>query len=158
PQMFPAYIKKYGKAPPVTYMSSDEDALTKLRGGFVADTGHPNVSSVPRWHDAGVLRPIDVSRLSHWPDVFDEVKKLKDASSGGQYWIVPMSFGNTSIIYRKDLVDPKYQDHPTWGILWDERYKGKIAPSDTMEDVVGSAALVAGFRNPWSMTDAEIAK
>jgi spermidine/putrescine transport system substrate-binding protein len=157
PEMMPEYVAKHGAVPPVTYMVDDEDAFQKLRAGFQADTVHPNTFSVPRYRDGGVARPIDTSRLSRWPELFDAVKQVPGVMADGQAWIVPCSWGNSSIIYRTDLVDPKYQEEPSWTLLWDERYKGRLAASSPMEDVVISAGLVAGAKDPFAMTDEELA-
>jgi len=158
PEMIPAYVEKWGDVPPVSYMTDDEDAFQKLRTGFAADTAHPNTFSVSRYRDGGVIRPIDESRLTYWGDIFDEIKQVPGVYIDGELWIVPVSWGNSSVVYRPDLVDPMYQEDPTWGILWDERYKGRVAASATIEEVVISAALYAGVENPFAMTDDDIAK
>jgi spermidine/putrescine transport system substrate-binding protein len=157
PEMIPAYVEKWGDVPPVSYMTDDEDAFQKLRTGFAADTAHPNTFSVSRYRDGEVIRPIDDSKLIHWADIFEEIKQVPGVYIDGELWIVPVSWGNSSVVYRPDLVDPAYQEDPTWGILWDERYKGRVAASATIEEVVISAALYAGVEHPFAMTDDDIA-
>jgi hypothetical protein len=70
-----------------------------LRGGSVVDVSHPCNNSIPRWREAGLLQPIDTSRLSNWPDVFDSLKTFEGAQDGDKQYFVPVDWGNTSIIY-----------------------------------------------------------
>ena len=50
---------------------------------------------------------------------------------------------------------PKEQ---SWNLLWDERYKGKIANAVEMDGSVIPAAMVLGFDDPYAMTDAQLAE
>ena len=51
------------------------------------------------------LPSIDVSRLSHWPDVWESFKAIPETSFDGQTFFMPWDTGNVSIVYRADLVD-----------------------------------------------------
>ena len=64
--------------------------------------------------------------------------------------------GHTSVLYRADLVDPKYQEDETWGLLWDERYAGRMSMADSLIDGVMVAAIYGGAKDPFNMTDAEV--
>lgn len=156
--LVPAYVEKYGGLPDASFMSDDEDALQKLRGGFNTDTAHPNTSSVGRWRDAGLIKPIDTSRLSNWPNLFDVVKNLEGVSEGGNTYICPTGWGNASIIYRTDLVDPEDVEDPSWALLSNPKYRGRVAASTILEDLVLPAALQVGVDDIFAMTDEEIAE
>ncbi len=155
PGFFPDYVRKHGANPDMLILTGEEKDLQKLQGGSLVDVAHPCNSSVGRWYEAGVLQPIDTSRLSHWPDLFDALKTLRDAQQNGQQYFVPIDWGNTSIIYRADLV---HLEEQSWTLLWDERYKGKLSVSRSAEETCAIAAIVAGAHDPFNMTDAEIAK
>ena len=45
----------------------------------------------------------------------------------GQTYFVPFDWGNSSIIYRTDMVDISEE---SWGLLYDERYAGKVESED----------------------------
>jgi spermidine/putrescine-binding protein len=156
PPLHPQYVEKYAESPSATFMTDDEDAFQKLRAGFEVDTAHPNTTSVGRFRDAGLIKPIDVSRLKNWPDVFEEIKNVKGVKFDGKFFIVPVSFGNTSVIYRTDLVDPKWRNNQSWKILWDPKYKGRLACSNVTDDIILPAALIAGVNDPFAMTDQEL--
>ena len=114
PGFFPDYVKKHGANPNMPIFPDEEEALQKLRAGFVADVVHPCNSSVGRWNDAGVVQPLDTSRLSHWSDLFESLTTIANAQLEGKQYFVPIDWGNTSIIYRPDLVDitEEFVDHP----------------------------------------------
>jgi spermidine/putrescine transport system substrate-binding protein len=157
PEAHPNYGKKYGAEPDMPLFSDEEEAFQKLRAGFQVDVAHPCSGRINRWRSANLLQPIDTSKLSNWPDVFDGLKVVNDANEDGKQWFVPWDWGNTSVIYRADLVDVKPGEE-SWSILWDERYKGKIAMGNDITDTAIIAGLMIGAADPYNMTDEEIEK
>ena len=155
PGFFPGYVKKHGANPNMPIFADEEEAFQKMRAGATYDVVHPCNNSLPRWLDAGVIQSIDTSRLSNWPDVFATLKTFEGAQRDGKQYFVPVDWGNTSIIYRTDLVDIKEE---SWTLMWDERYAGKLAMAAAAEETVPIAAAVAGAADPFNLTDEEIAK
>ncbi len=155
PGFFPGYVTKHGANPDMPVFADEEEALQKMRAGATYDVVHPCNSTIARWIDADVIQPIDMSRLSNWPDVFDSLKKFDGAQRDGKDYFVPVDWGNTSIIYRPDLVDISEE---SWTLMWDERYAGKLSVAAAAEETVPIAAIVAGAADPFDLTDEEIAK
>ncbi|MEX1109514.1 MAG: hypothetical protein WEC00_11410, partial [Dongiaceae bacterium] len=124
PEFFPGYIEKHGESPALPVFADEEEAFQKLRAGFETDVAHPCSGRIVRWRDAGVIQAIDTSRLSNWGDVFPDLKTINGAADDGQQWFVPIDWGNTSVIYRADLVEIQEE---SWEILWDERYEGRLS-------------------------------
>jgi spermidine/putrescine transport system substrate-binding protein len=157
PALHASFVEKYGGSPDISFFSDEEDALQKLRAGFTPDIAHPCTYAVGRWRDAGVLEPIDVSRLDGWPELFDRLKTIPGTQSEGKQWFVPIEWGRNSILYRTDLVDidPSAE---SWSILFDERYKGRLAMFDGVDQAVFAAAMVAGIDDPFNMSDAQLAR
>lgn len=153
PEMYRAYTKKYGAGPQTAVFGDDEEGLQKVRGGFVTDVSHPCYSGIERWRDSGVTQPIDVSRLKNWPDLLPVMQSIKGLAVEDKRWLVPIDWGNTSVIYRSDLVDI---DEESWGLMWDERYKGRLAASSATEDAAVPGALYMGAEDPYNLTDAEL--
>lgn len=156
PDFHQDYIKKYGGSPAISIFGDEEEALQKIRGGYRPDLAHPCSYMVSRWHDAGVVKPLDVSRIEHWDDIWDVLKKVPQTYSGEERWWVPWDWGNSSVIYRTDEVKDFGED--SWRILFDERYAGRLATYDVIDGAVIVAAIVAGAKDPFNMTDDEIAK
>lgn len=150
------YVEKYGGPPSYALFGEEEEALQKMRAGYIPDLAHPCTYSVGRWRDSGLMKPIDITRLEHYSDIWDDLKALKMAHADGAAWFVPFDWGNSSVLYRTDLVDPKYQEEGSWEILFDERYERRLGVYDSVDGAVIVAALVAGVNDPFAMTDEEI--
>jgi spermidine/putrescine transport system substrate-binding protein len=155
--LFPAYVEKHGAPPETPVFGDNEEALQKLRGGFIADVTHPCSTMTRRWREAGMLAPIDTAKLSNWGDLFEPLKTLPTTVADSQQWFIPFDWGQTSITYRTDLVDLQGQDE-SWGLLWDERYKGKLGTMAAAEDAWWCAAIYAGVDVLKEVTQADIDK
>ena len=154
PEFHKAFIAKYGSSPEFTLLTSNSEARAKVRSGFHPDLAVPSWSHAPFWKSDGLVEKIDISRLSHWPELFDRMKTLEPE---GEKYFVPWAWGSTAVVYRTDLV-PEYTDpdNQTWGILWDQKLKGKIAIRDAYIGAMIPAALYLGVKDPYDMTDEEL--
>ena len=159
PLFFEPYAAEYGEDPVVSFFGGTDEALAKLRSGFRTDIAHPCSDGVRLWYDAGVIRPIDTSRLTHWEDyfpIFRELDETKTPDTGEQLFI-PFDWGNSSVLYRTDLVE---FDEDSWSVLYDERYEGRLATYDQPVANVQIAALVLGYSEEdiWHLSDDELAE
>lgn len=156
PEFFPGYVEKHGAAPSTALFADEEEALQKLRAGFQADVVHPCSGRVRRWREAGAIQSFDTSRLTHWPQVIESLKDVNGAHADGQQWFAPVDWGNTSILYRTDLVE--WEGEESWEILWDERYAGRLSMGEDITDTGIITGLLVGAENPYQMTDEELEK
>jgi len=157
PELHAAYVAKYGSSPNISIFADEEEAFAKMRAGFKVDLTQPCTYKLPIWYDAGIILPIDTSRLSNWPDIIPTLKNIPGTVIDGKQYFVPTDWGQTSVLYRPDLA-PEYVNNETWGILWDPKYKGRLSMADSLIDGVMVAAIHIGAKNPFNMTDAEMAK
>ena len=143
PELFDPYIREHGEPPNFASFGGSEEALTKLRAGYVVDVVHPCNQGIPRWMATGLFQGLDTSKLSHWGDLVTSLWDLDGAVVGGVPHFAPFCWGQTSITYRTDLVD--WQGQPeSWSLLWDERYKGRIGVIAAAGDTWWCAAIYAG--------------
>ena len=77
---------------------------------------------------------------------------VKAGQYNGKQYGIPEDWGFDAILYRTDKVKPKSN---SWGLLFDERYKGKIAWFDDLGMIV-MTGLYLGFKDPWNQTAAEL--
>ena len=150
------YHNKYGEYPNFSIFGDEEEAFAKIRAGAQYDVLHPCSYKVEIWRDAGIIQPIDTSMLSHWDELIPSLKEIPGMTVNGDVYFVAADWGLTSVLYRPDLVDEKYQEDETWGILWDERYAGRISMSDSLIDGVMVAAIYGGAKDPFNMTNEEV--
>jgi spermidine/putrescine-binding protein len=158
PALYPSYVAKYGAAPDFAIWGDEEEGLVKLLGGFKPDVVMPCAYKVEKWYQSGVLGEIDTAKIGEWGDVFESLKNISAGMQGGKRVWVPMDWGQTSIIYRTDLC-PEYVGNETWKILWDPKYKGRVAIFDSLTDGAVVAGIVAGLKDPFDYTsDEDLAK
>ena len=151
PELFVDYQAKHGELPNFATFGGSEEALVKLRSGFVADVAHPCLSGVPRWVESGLFQPIDTARLSNWPDVMPELYNADYNMSDGKPWLVPFDWGQTSITYRTDLFD--LQGEESWAMLSDPRHAGRLGMLASGGDAWWCGAIMAGV--PLAEIDSE---
>jgi len=89
PELFVPYKEKHGTLPNFSIFGGSEEALTKMRGGYVVDVSHPCNSGIPRWISSGLFQPLDTSRLSNWADVMPELYDLKGNIVDGKPYLAP---------------------------------------------------------------------
>ncbi|MCE8007715.1 extracellular solute-binding protein [Aestuariivita sp.] len=143
PELFQPYEAKHGTPPNFAIFGGSEEALTKMRGGFVVDVAHPCNSGMPRWVQSGLFQPIETSRLSNWADVMPELVALPgNDAEGGNVWMAPFDWGQTSVTYRTDLYELEGEE--SWDMLWDKRYAGRLGSLASGGDAWWCGAIKAG--------------
>jgi spermidine/putrescine transport system substrate-binding protein len=158
PELHPAYVAKYGASPEFAFFGTVNEALQKMLSGFRPDIAHPCSTSLKRWQKAEVLQPIDVSRLSHYADLWPKLRDVPHAQENGSTWFVPFDCGSTSVLYRTDLVDPEDVKDPSWALLFNEKYKGKLAMYNGDTTPVEIAARVLGSDSDFThLSDEQLA-
>lgn len=157
-EQYAGFLKKHPEGVSFAILTENDQARAKIRGGYRPDIVTPSEGYVPFFVNDGLLDQIDVSKLSHWNDIHPI---MRDKNVGGgpnsERYFVPWVWGTNGVVYRKDLL-PEYASKPTWDILWDPKLKGKIALRDAPNAVIVPAALKIGAKDPYTLTDDELAK
>lgn len=155
PEFNQSFLAAHPDGVAATIFGDDDDALTKVKAGFSPDVAHPCYDKIARWRAADLLQPIDTSRIANWATIFPVFQQLPDIDAGdGKVWMVPWDWGNTSILYRTDLIPDAEQ---SWELLWDDKYSGRLATIDAVHDTPLVAALLVGV-NPFDMSAEEMDK
>lgn len=154
PPFVAEYKAKYGVEPRSQIWADEDEAFAKMRSGFKPDVMAPCSYEFGRWLEAGLLQPIDVTKLKHWNDIPDVLKKIPGMmKSETEAWFIPQYWANTSVTYRTDLA-PEYVGKESWKILFDPKYKGKVAGLDGVDDTVTLIAKTWGI-DAYTMSPAE---
>jgi spermidine/putrescine transport system substrate-binding protein len=152
PPFLAEYKEKYGVEPQVAIWADEDEAFAKMRTGYKPDVMGPCSYEFGRWQEAGLIQPIDVTKLKHWKDIPDYLKNIPGMmKSETEAWFIPQYWANTSVTYRTDLA-PEYIGKESWKILFDPKYKGKVAGLDGVDDTVTLIAKTWGI-DPYNMTD-----
>jgi spermidine/putrescine transport system substrate-binding protein len=145
------YAKAYPDAlPQFTFMTNEANALAKMNAGLRPDVVRPYVGYLKDFAASGFVQPWD-------PRLIPNLRQLnplmvKAGQLDGKQWGVPEDWGFDAILYRSDKVHPKAR---SWSLLFDERYKGKIAWFDDLNQLVW-AGYYLGFKKPYDQTDSEL--
>jgi len=155
-----------------SFFTDEAEALTKLQAGFEADIAHPCFASIPRWKDAGVIEPLNISLIPNWEYIFENITTRVEEGTvfNGEHYFVPADWGYSTILYMpealEDLGIPK-KDPDTGAENWDnytllfnyrEELVNKISLMDSAVEVMAMAAIAAGVpkEDVWDMTDAQL--
>ena len=150
--MFAQYVKKYPQnKPQFTVMANEADALNKLQGGVKADVFRPYVGWVEYFAKSGLVQPWDPKLISNFKSLNPTM--VKAGQYNGKQYGIPADWGFDAILYRTDKVRPKAQ---SWSLLFDDRYKGKIAWYDDGVAMFEVTGFYLGFKNPFNMTDDQL--
>jgi spermidine/putrescine-binding protein len=149
--MFAAYVKKYpNNKPQFTYMTNESDALAKLHAGLKPDIFRPYVGWTKYFATSGLVQPWNTKLITNFKHLNPFM--VKAGQYNGQQYGIPDDWGFDAILYRRDKVTPKAR---SWALIFDDRYKGKIAWFDDL-NMLTVAGLYLGFKNPWNQTDAQL--
>ena len=151
PAMFAPFTEKYtptlDSVVEYSIFADDAEAYAKMQTGIGADLVHPCHSFWGLYVDAGLLQPIDTSRLANWSGINPELAAM--GQFNGEQYFVPWEWGYESILVRSDLVD----EVPTsWADVWDEQYAGHVVQWDSAESNYVMAALALGITDPLNTT------
>jgi spermidine/putrescine transport system substrate-binding protein len=151
--MFAQYVKGHpSNKPQFTYMTNESDALAKLHAGQKPDIFRPYVGWVKYFATSGLVQPWDPKLITNFKSLNPAM--VKAGQYNGKQYGIPADWGFDKILYRSDKVKPKAK---SWGLLFDDRYKGKIAWFDDL-GMLTVAGLYLGMKNPWNQSDAELAR
>jgi spermidine/putrescine-binding protein len=146
------YADVTGDTPTFILFEDDDAGYAKVAAGARYDVVHPCAYRFGDWVDLGVLQPWDTSLIPNYTSL-NPTLQASGNLEGQQYFVVA-DWGFAAPMYRADVVEPR---EDSWGILWDDRYAGKISWWDSLNMLV-IAGYYHGVADPWAMTDDELAQ
>ncbi len=138
-----SFEAKYGIKVNCTFYHGNEELWSKVQAGHTGlDIIQPSNHMIQRFAMAGLLSPININRIPNYAGLSEGFKKADYNTVNGKQYSVPYTYGIMGMAYRSDLIT----DTPTsWGALWDERYKGRIAFSRNPVDACFAVAQYLGM-------------
>ncbi len=126
------------------YANASSQFFSKVQaGGVQVDIAHPCVNWIQDWKNAGLIAPIDTSKLSNWQYLNPNITRM--GYIDGQYWFVPWDWGYESLIVNTKTapIIPS-----SWADLWNPALKGQISMEDFGEGAVKMAAMALNLPYP----------
>ena len=154
PEFYPEYIAKHGQPPTFTFFAEAEDALKRMRTGYRVDLVHLCTGQMEEARDAGLIRPLDPSRIPRWREITPELLELEGVQAEGAHWLVPWEWGYSTIAYNPELIEV---ENATYDLFIDPRFKGKTALTADIGVNLLVAGVIGGWADPLDPTEEEMA-
>lgn len=148
------FEKESGCKVTATFAGSSDEMFAKFKagGGKTYDLVSASGDATERIFKAGVVQPIDPSKLKNFSSVFPNLKSGRWNTFGGKLYGVSFAWGPNILVYsKKDVASaPK-----SWNELFDKKYAGKISLPDN-PITIADIALWMGKKDPYNLTDADL--
>ncbi len=138
------FAKKYNCKVQLTTFNTMNEALSKLRSGLSFDVFMGvTVDVLGQLIESKLVQPLNHSYIPNisqaWPDFTNPFY-----DRGWQY-TVPYTIYTTGISWRKDLVpENPYAMRNPWNMLWQPKYKGKVAILDDYREGISLGLMKNG--------------
>lgn len=161
PSFMRAFEERCGCAVSASYMGSSDELVAKLRGGSASnyDVISPSSDVATMLATAGLVAPLDISRIRTYTHLMPALTSLPLVKSGGHTYGVPFQWGPNPLLYDKTA----FKTTPdSWSVLWDPSLRGKVSVWDDLSTVY-MAAQVLGYDKPdpsalYNLTDGQLEK
>jgi spermidine/putrescine transport system substrate-binding protein len=142
------FAKNHGLNLATTYIGNNDEIISKLTAGGLGqvDIVTPYMGYVPLLAKAGLIDPIDTSKVPNLQQVLPLFREDKNINVDGQLYAVPFTWGSGPMMY-----DPATYPTPpaSWKDLLKPEFAGKVG---MMDDPLGNMMLGAIIA-----TDADVA-
>jgi spermidine/putrescine transport system substrate-binding protein len=147
--MLQPYVDTNGQKPTYVFFADDDEAFQKMSSGFKADVVHPCAAAVPRYMDAGLIEPWDVSKIPEFANIPARMSAPFTNDQG--VWFIPTDYAYTAIAYNAETVPA--EDVASVQVFASEKYAGRISMPDNTDDVWSLAFMATGVSSWDNVTD-----
>ena len=141
-----------------TPMSSSDDAFGRLQagGGSNFDLVSASNDVSQRLIDAGLVQPIDPSRLSNYENLYEQFQMPPYITKDGEVYGANFAWGPTLMLYNTEEVT---EEPTSWRALLDERYAGKISTWNAPIQIAQYALLLDPKpEDPYALDEEQLAQ
>ena len=93
-----------------------------------------------------LLLELEFGQIPNIQYLSQNIRDFMEEFDPGMYYSAPHTWGTYGIIYNSALVDEEdFGDEVSWGILWDEKYAGKIIMPNSIREGDMVAAKLLGY-------------
>lgn len=156
----PEWVKEFeqetGTKVNATYIGSDDEIVAKVKAnGDSIDAYGGNRALVHPLAEAGLLVPIESANFKGMNAVAPEFRESKLIQYEGKQYMVPYDWGGIGLAYDEGTFPTAPE---SWGPVFDpsEPDCGKVLWPDDAGDMVSTAALYLGFKNPYKLSSDQL--
>ena len=138
-----SFEEKYGIKVNCSFYHGNEELWSKIQAGHAdLDIIQPSNHMIKRFANAGLLEALDLTKIPNYAGLSEGFKNADYNTVEGKQYSVPYTFGVMGLAYRTDMIKEK---PVSWGALWDDKYKGRIAFSRNPVDACFAVGKYLGF-------------
>jgi spermidine/putrescine-binding protein len=155
PDQLKAVRDKTGINAHPSLISDNSETLLKLKsGGSQIDIASADALWIPRFFEEGLIDSFALDEISASSQLYSVAREFPFWQDNGKSMAYPVSWSTQQLYYNTDKVKTKPD---SWHALADPKYKGRIVLVNAPTDMMAIAGLATGAKEPYKMTDGEIA-
>jgi len=157
PEWVDAFKKDTGAEVKIVYVGSADEMFAKMQGSHGADFDVLtfDTSIFSRYIDAGLLAPLDLSKMQNAGNLAPEFRKVAAIVRGDKQFGLPFAWGSLPMVYDADAFPTPPE---SWAVMWDPQFAQKLICQDDANNCITWGALVLGLPNPYNLSDADFDK
>ena len=128
--------------------ASNESMYSKVSSGSTRyDVIIPSDYMIERMIKEDMLEPLNLSKIPNYQYIDEAFKGENIYYECGreELYSVPYFYGMIGVIYNTSIVDEDDEQIGSWGLMWDEQYKGDILQFNNSRDAFGTAQYKLGL-------------
>jgi len=141
-----------------TFAGTGDEMFAAMQGsgGTTYDMVSASSDLPQRLYDAGLLMEIDASKLTNYPDLYEQFQRPPYITFDDKLYGVNFAWGPTLMLYNPDEV----AEPPTsWNAMLDEQYSGKITTQNYPLQIAQYALLLDPRpEDPFVLDDEQLAQ
>lgn len=145
------FEKQYGVTIEFTPLNNLDDIIAAAESTTHYDVIIISNEGIHILSQMGLTTPLDVKKLSHFQDLYPNLKSNKWIEFNHQITAVPWAWGPTGLLYNEETISKP----DSWKILWDEQYQGKISLWNDVS-MIWTTTLSLGYKNIYNLTQKQL--
>ena len=157
PEWLDAFKSATGATVNVVYAGSADEMFAKMQGSQGADFDLVSfdTSLFPRYVDAKLIQPFDMSKIPNFKNLAPEFQAVKAVMRGEDRFGMPFAWGSLPLVYDTAAFPTPPE---SWEVMWDPQYAQQMLWQDDANNSITLGALIVGAANPYQLTDDDFAK
>lgn len=148
---YKSFEKKYGVDIEFTPLSNLDDIIEAAESEIDYDLFIISNEGISILHDMGLVKALDLNKLPQYQSLHHNLKYTKWGQFDSKVYAVPWAWGPTGLMFDTE----KVVETNSWEMLWDEKYRGKVAMWNDIS-MIWTTALVLGYKNVYSLTKTQL--
>lgn len=152
------FEKRFHANVEVTFVDSDEALWARMHSAVPPsfDVLAANTAEIQRYARAGLLMPLDLSRIPNrgrQRPYFQHLDAIGGLTRGPDAYAIPFTYSSMGLIYDRKQIP--VAPHSMLA-LWDPRYRGKVLDFNSAQHNFSFTALALGYGDPFHLSPAQM--